>query len=561
MQKKTFDELIDIVRKDLKDESSKPVWTDSDIVLALNEAQCMFCEDTHILRQQCVITQKENQEVYSFPDNIIKAIRMENEDGNEIKGTTSEHLQETKGEKYRTVTGTPKEYYSDLDGIDKFRFYPKPSPSLEDAGQEVTYYHYNLIDIDSPNVQTVAFTVYNQQLWVMDERAIWVYDEIYRLINRYDHGLTIALTDKKTIAVAQSTTNATVLNGTVFFSHEDKVYTFHPSTYTGSGSVTLFGTASADIDEMFILNHITGTPLYMNETGAVDTALTPTSSFSESFTTEKFFEAHTIPFITDTKHLVTNGSKIFTILTSTSAVSDSSSVTNSGGIVKDDKGVIYYNAGQVLNTYVHGDDAIGTITPVSPSVTLSAQATIHTDGTAIYVSQSTTTGQARIVDGVVKSTLQDGDSNNFIPAGGKRFIDEVVYTSTKGLLSTNNDLGEIVYSDGSRFTQDEGIIIDVTDTDENIFFTGDESGAVTGINNETDQATLMYSRYPLEDTLEVSDWRAVVNYAKFILLNILGSRENIARAQLFLSNYRTSVNKQSRLNSQVRITGTIPVSF
>ena len=544
-----FDELRERIKRDLKDENNA-FWSDEEIGDYINEAQYVYCEDTSYLRQQFPIISKENREVYNFPDDMIKLLRAENSEGDNLEFVDSKFLQKTYGDGFREVTGTAQYLYSDLDGEDQFRLYPRPSTSIEDGGNSTTMHVYQDIDISSVD-RTIGLSITKWQdyIIVLKSNVIEFRNTNFQVVRSFIHGQT--LSGNTQIVVAENeNSSSTPDNGTVFFTsgeNPSKIYKMTPA-----GAVSLFGTATVQITNLLPImggNYI----IYSSSSQVYRTTST---SFSEtSLSIGSITDYTSYKQGSSIEWYVAAGSNgIYRIKDSDGSATQMATESVNGIAILDNTTMYVNNASQLKTVDFTDTWDLSSITSLPlTTLTLSSGSAIIEGKGAIWVFINSNT--VKIVDNLVDNTWsrlykgyggQPANTKNYsIEVSGNLL--EVFYRDANfirdQIATTNNEVGAVISVGTDDFDQDEGIVRDSIDADDTIIFEG-ENGAIVSNYEETDKGVLFFSREPKEDIIEVSDTKAIINYAKFLCLQKTGDREGLPKAEYFRENYQRQRDKQ-----------------
>jgi len=180
-------EAFEDIRRDARivlQDDDKVYWTDDELDLYINEGQFEFAVKTRSLRTQTPITSRENQEVYTIPDEAIEVIRFEDINGRKLEKTSSSALERSQGVNFRTVVGNPSHVYSDLDGENKFRFFPRAKPPIDVAGHVLEPSGFYPIPGfgSGRSLNSLAGRFY-----FIDTTFFYILDEDFKIIQKIDH--------------------------------------------------------------------------------------------------------------------------------------------------------------------------------------------------------------------------------------------------------------------------------------------------------------------------------------------------------------------------------------
>lgn len=206
------------IRKRIREEITRDLdgdyWDDDLLDGFIDEGQLQYCRRSRSLRKQAPISIRENIEVYHAPEDCYEITRIETADGKLIEPISTGELQDLVGEgtsrdtkanwmstrggvDWREKTGDPVYWYQDLDGRQQFRFYPRPSPTIDTAPTEFSGLQEVLIgDYVHPLLDSWAIAIdgtgshlnginlqYNpimksvgDLLYILTSRSLFVYD-------------------------------------------------------------------------------------------------------------------------------------------------------------------------------------------------------------------------------------------------------------------------------------------------------------------------------------------------------------------------------------------------
>lgn len=533
---KKFEDLAETVLRDLKDSNSS-FWSVAEINEYLNEGQLRYSEETEILRRVSPITNKENREVYRFPDGMIKLKRAENQLKNELILTDSNLLSKQYGN-FRDSVGTPSYLYSDLDGPDKFRLHPRPEPSIEDGGNPVSCHEYAEVDITLINSDSTlkgSIAVKDGELYTVNDGFIIIYHN--DLTERAKHVYTVdPLTVDTAIAVSPI--------GIFFVSHGTAV-----AKFTAAGSESAFLTAGSAVVNMAEIGISSTKVMYSSTTTTYESAIA--SAFEVTALVFRTWQ-YSWDEINEVYWLATRSNGLW-LRTQTGTSTQHSADDTAGVVVMG--AVLYVNK---LGTLVHYDPVAAVFTATTVT-TLRNDTPLHrasnsgiyandSNGDLVLIAASGTTAS------ISKTWTDLGEVNNLIVETTSVLNGNIVNldrasTTTHGIRTSENEAGAMVYADGDAFDQDEGAVIDSMDPDDTVTFNGEEGAIISGFE-EAEQGKLFYSREPVEDLLEIKDFQALIEYAKFRALEKTGDREGLPKGSYFFAKYNDRVRKGKRLVSK-----------
>jgi hypothetical protein len=534
----TFDQLTTRILRDLKDENEQ-FWSREDVADALNEAQVEYVEETFALRSSRPIVLKENIESYTYPTDLLRVISMQNNDGAFIDKTSSDELIRGVGTTYRENTATvPSSYYSDLDGAEQFRFYPRPSTSIETAPNNFDLEHHRM------GVSSFAYAITegDRELFVLTATDVLVFSDTDDLVARWAHGASPGLTGELPSLTYSPNTGSLFLLGA---DSPSKIYTI-----ARNGTATLFGSPAAQAKRgaaaqtVFEVGQINATEhlYYMVNT---DIYRTSTASFSESV-----FKASA------TLHQVatvwTGAGLVVYVAAGAAGLLDSSAADVTSG--ETVQGVLDVNG----TVYVNHNGTLGTLNTTTGAITDTTVTGLSTDpdssrlvGHGNYLFYVTSTGivEYDTVNATSRTVLTTDLSasatarhmQSHYPRG--MFFVILNTDQVQDVFMLSDQWGQLAYYDGDVYNQEEGAIVDRVDSTEAVFIEGSR-GVVRLVANADDQVIIHYVRRPQEDLIEVEDWRALVDYAKFKLLEVPGARQDLELAGYFFSRYNKRTNRE-----------------
>ncbi len=539
------------------------LFSEDDLDDLINEAQRDYAERTKALRSESVISSKENIEQYNFPADYLEFIRMEDDDGGKIIPKGWEWLEETYGEKYRDATGDPIYLYSDLDGDGQFRFYPRPDPTIEDAG---TVFDAHLFQrINCPVTGDVhGIHAHSGRTFVMDVTYIHVFTgtpDARNYTKSIAHGITLAGPVSMIVAEQSSVVSEDTLVWCEWGGSD-----IYKTTIEGEATST-FGTSTSTANMLPCINTEGAPYIYWNTGSAI--AYSSISSWSAltlaAVQCEQAIEINLVSDSNSGKLLAACGPDGIYRITATGAAQVST--VNTSGIARIDSGLdtsgVYlsclYNSEDRLAAYDTLDDTvsnyIASCTTALRSflwasnnmlywgrddVEVSALQRVDLDGNTtpitgsgvapvFYYSNSRILGRTTAIEGVLFLTYGNNDTT----------FEDIV-------RSTNNEVGAVVYIEGDSFESEAGAIYDIGDADNLIVFDG-EVGAITQAFESATAYSLWYVRYPDTDLLQISDALALECYVLSRLWGMDSEVKSLTQAQLCWSQYmRRIAREQSR---------------
>jgi hypothetical protein len=535
-----FSDLAPTVLRDLKDENSA-FWSVAEIEEYLNEGQSRYCEETDYLRRVTPITNKENREVYTFPDDMIKLLRAENHLGKKLRQTDSKLLQDENGD-FRTTTGAPSYLYSDLDGKHQFRLYPRPAPSIEDGGNPATQYLMQQLGITFSEITSLDGILY-----VATPLEVRLYDESFNIVKTFPHGLTVLGGETLRVIVAAPSSSGGLSHGTIVLGHEDKLYTIAPAT----GVVTLFGTLAADFGTKLTLGFTNATAknFYYDDGVGNLKAIDMTSAFSEvTIKTSITVLDHAYTGTTSNTFVICESGGIHEISGPDGGLPRTITLTNATAT----QGVavvgttIYVNNSGTLGKYTLSTGVVA----ATAITTLGASSKLVSDGLNLWAIPAAGAGVVKIVNDVIVQTYSASGIGSVFNNNGVEAINDFLITAvTAGLIYSDNELGAMIYADGDTFDQDEGIVIDSLDPDDTVTIEGEQGAIVSGFET-AEQGKLFYSREPVSDLLEISDHQALIEFAKHRALEKSGDRQALQKSAYYFGKYNDRVRKGKGFSSR-----------
>jgi len=150
-----FSHIRDRVREEITRDLDGDYWDDDLLDAFIDEGQLQYCRRSRVLREQSPIQLRESIESYTAPEDCYEITRIETADGRLIEPLSTSELQDIAGEgstrdarsnwmstrggvDWREQTGNPQYWYQDLDGRHQFRFWPRPSPTIDTGPTEHT---------------------------------------------------------------------------------------------------------------------------------------------------------------------------------------------------------------------------------------------------------------------------------------------------------------------------------------------------------------------------------------------------------------------------------------
>ncbi len=549
-----FTTIRSAIAKDLQD-STYTYWTEDEIDAWINEAQRDYAFHAKCLKAQTVISAKENIETYNFPNDYLEFIRMEDESGNDIVPTSWKSLLEEYGNNYRATTGTPENIYADLDGEGQFRFYPRPTTAIDSTPTAMTPYALQEMNWTGGYIYGM-YSAYGI-IYVVDATYIYVYEgevSALTLQKRIAHGQTITGNVVRMV-IASPLDRTVITTPTLFWTIGTKMYT----TVLNTGVTTLFGTASATIQAMGGFGN-GGRSDYLSYAITGGIASTPSDSFSE--TIEVVTTVYQMTYYQGTGDgtvYAACDTKLYSIAPGgTPAEITISGVTSFKGVCANEvDGLLYVrNSSGGITSY---NCVTGVVTALTTENIIAAASELVFDGTYIWgYKTALSITQVSHSDGSYRSFVETSASSSGVStldyaACGN---DGIFYWagSIISILSSDNEVGDVVYYGGTISAIESGIFADYEDTDNVIVFESDE-GAVTTVYESSTAYPLWYARYPREDELEITNTKALKYYVMWKAYLRDGDTQNMPKAKLNFQLYQDQLGDAFQTRSKGYLSG------
>ncbi len=575
----TFDEVLTRARRQLQDTGDNPRWTDDELSGWIDDGQRHYVEETGVLRSQAPISVKENEDVYTWPEDCMRVIRIENNERYEVTPTTSGELQRREGGKYREVEGTPQEYYSDLDGPGSFRFYPKADPSFEAD------------NVDFAENETVLRDLsigLGEDLHAVDRDDAYLYllgtdyihkvkIETWSIESQTAHGITLGVTfqrprfikkvpDAEVVVWAENTTiRKTTLGGAT------------------TSLETIVNDAIGGISPFIGDNYMFWETNTLGTTKVCYVADYTSAGSKSALSTVTFFHQAVVndaPTLTESgwstaKWYAACGSSGIYKITSTGGTETQVSSDTCYGIAsakvvahptdtKAQSKRCYLNMAGTLSYIEIGLNYESSITDTDYTDLPSTYGTLYANegtGTIWYEE-----GQLNIKK--LNSDYDEVEQSWFIEqiavaASGLGALVGAVVTneddmfvifplpySRSWLMTTDEDAGVVCWIDDNVAPEDTGLLVNYNETDDVVTFTR-ETGVVTSAFDATDIAQVFYVREPLEGLHEIDDDEALAAYACAKALEIESDSENMQRSLIWLEKFTRRMNRAKRGQSRL----------
>jgi len=613
MQKFNFQDLIDIVRRDLGDED-KTLYSDREIVEYLNEGLRDYIQHSKSLRVSAEIPFKADQNIYSFPDNLLEPILFEDKDGNQITEQSSEWLRKQYGNDFMSKTASrPLHYFRDLDSENNFRFYPSPDanvpPTTFEGGCIFPFYNFFTAGDDSQD-GIVTFGIFEGILFIITHTKIFKYqinnDGLgLTLLDSFSHGKTISskFTDEISWnAYFQNPKNFQVDEerrpGTLLFhdGKDDKIYILQSGTqifielvvfnlliHTNDNLQLIIGTNQDNGDVVFFMGRNISTGDVLVGRQAIDGSITTYIHTAEDADVDSenigpwgFFD-YDINREDNLFYFCVTATTSGTGLYQVSMASPYTKTTITTNTVK---GVSYTNGALYFNDVTEGkvkkwDGSEITETNISYT---GGNYMVTTDKGFIVRDTSVSNWSLSHINVTTEETIEvfyqmmfeaynRGAVKEFHKANswyhnGRLYMktDTVLGYMQYCLFVSSVDHGVLRYTDGTGFSSEFGGLVKASTSSNKMHSFNQENGGVVAHYDDSEHATLFYAREPTDDTVEISEPMALVNYAKYRCLQKNGSRQDENRASIFFGLYRRlrGINISRRNN---RTVGSQPIYY
>jgi len=544
-----FDDLVVKLQRVLKDCEAN-YWTVDELKDYLNEGQLEFVRSTGELRAEFPIVSKENQEVYDLPNDCIDVLRIENKEGQVVEPIDSRTLRSMFGDTYRNTEGpNPSYYYMDLDGPRRFRFYPKPSPSIESGSTGFVEHQLQIYaraaDAGSNGVRTI---VSGQRLWNFDDSTIYRYSlsDLDTVEGQWNHGLTSPIQMEVTPANAATLPEsifAAIGSSAVIYRSLGFELSFSSFITASAGNVKLISPINDGGSKIKIL-YWAGSGIYYTrtdvsgETTVIGSGISNVYDWIWSAANENWYVACT-------------GGLYEVDATGTATLITATDIRG----VADIDGVIYTCAfgGTV------GKLESGSITDLVTGASTNGGRLIS-GRSALYVetlndnsdnayAKIDLVNNAVLYDNISRDDNENADSGYSTGAsaatGSAVVIDDLlIFHSEDKFFTSDPDLGAVVDWGGIIFSDELGIITDVIGTDD-LYTFSDDRGAIAAVYEEDEQAKIWYIRCPRESLIEIVDWRAIIDYAAYLAFEKAGDPESLLKSERHLAKFNARRNRES----------------
>jgi len=590
------------LREEITADTDGDYWTDSMLDIWIDEAQLVYARQTRALRRRAPVQLTENVEVYCAPEDCYEIMRLELSDGKLLLPSTSVELERSEGggrmdhhdtwlstaaagRDWISKTGTPNWWYQDLDGRNKFRLHPRPATAIAAETTPFTAWPsrvparspYGPLDGDS------ITTDGNNRLWWAQQGAgsltggIALYDREWRLISRF--GLSAmgyyGYTKTGIAAYTGVTSSQGSKYGDVFYTHD----VIH---HIGDGvtpQVALYKVVDFNVSSGFrlIVSNISGSSEWSRM------AVSPSGKWvyygTDGSTRYSRSDIDTdAELIAETLHQAAGIEDLFTLtngkmymafgdsglyrFNDIPAPGEGVAVTSTKvyGVCKTAASTLYIN---LNGTLARLDTETDTITPTGIT-TLDSASQLYQNGHKVWAHDinhqymcidTTTAGSENVefiyggpkafgapkVSGILNDNLvffaATDDALTYVHAydAGRRGME---------LWQYDPDIGVTSYVDAAHASpDDDGAIVDYTDTSEGVFFDGEE-GVIASVTNDATAAIVYYSADPRPGVLEVNNDPAIIAYAAMKCYEVDEEQEDLQRASYFRGRFEVLVNEE-----------------
>lgn len=529
-----FDALIDETLLRLGDEQGN-YWTRDEIRRLLNRGQ-----EEIVLRTQCLVDQapfllQENEDTYELPDDCLSIIRIESANGTPLTPKSSGDLPGL----IRTseTTGNPKYYYSDLDGTNKVRFYPRPSTSQLAA----------LVDFRSADwIPLADFPVTRMGY---DGYYFYGVKGVYDSVIKYDRGFEVVW---EADISSHNLTFPTVIvpqlhgvsgQGNVFLIDAGLCCSGKILMVDSAGSVSVTSPAHSPKNVIYPSPKspkifFTTTTGYMHS--VLKTALTVADegvSISEPQSSTKIFFDDSINQSTDKTYFVGTDGDIYSL--SYAGVVASEVVGSYGEIIHVDSESAYVRNGTSIDLWTY---SLSTTSPTTITSRNVAQLIAHSDGViwfkddAGYLVEVTTAG-------VENNRIYVGTSADY-PASGAIAIRETLYTPGKYFGGEANHVGASIILDSDDVDSIEGEVTDISG--DGIITFEDEEGVISHAVSQAEAMLIFYLKSPDLNEVHIPESVGMIYYAMFHSLLNDAERQDLVKAQIYRSEYQKVIGRINR---------------
>lgn len=543
-----FDQLKTEILRELNDPNGK-FWSKDEIADYLNEGQKEFVEETLCLTARAVITVKENQQIYTLPQDIIQIIRIEDKDGCEIKKSESNELNALFGCAFRDRTGStatnPTHYYTDLVGQGRFEFYPQVSPSIEKSNLEfiegMMAKIIHVTNASEVNEVVQSIDVDDTTLYVLTPENLYYYrilkDELV-LDKTKAHNLTVSHTGAQSLRVikfnTQLSSNQSTRPGVVYFADGSDLIQILPD-----GTLTTLASGVGNVLHILEFNYekniasdVTGIDnLYFQAANNSLYKVVINAAWASSVIS--LVNAEGNPIRQSTGNFI-NDSVYFSVSTVGLRKIDTSDDTLSTVTTNDIEGVaaIDDSSGTVYFSDLT-DDLIKTLVPATDTITSTALAAAYGSSSVgfgslisnyrdrVFWGDLTNLIYKEIINNVVTRKIDPEISHSIswadrLVKANKDFVfmANSIGTETHFIWVSSFERGVTINVDDLRFNQDEGALIDIIDDTDTINILGDE-GSIEVVNINTEAAYVFYVYQPKQDIVQIEEFRALKEWVKY----------------------------------------------
>jgi len=536
--KKTFEDLIEDSAGVLNDPRHIR-YSEKFIRDALNEGQYVAVDKSGELRARTAIVAKENQTIFNYPEDLIRPLRLEDKNGNELTPNTSKRLQQIFGTGFRSrdATGTPKYYFSDLVGDMQFELYPVPTEVFEKAPVEFTVgtlaSRLNLIE------DVLAYDIWGNLLYILTTNFVFVFriiedDLILERSINHGEGLTVLPDQTAAIRVVKHGYNipsstSKIIPGVIYFANGTAL---NRIDLADVDTFNLVATAATTINHILEFEYYQPEFIYLQiatSFNIIKYSVGGTPVTVSSAETDIIFQS-TGNFETRDLYFVVRGVGVRKLVTSTDTVSSISTDSSTGvAATQDANNTIYFN-----------NYTTGFINSLDPSTDTITATTLTISGTAGSFSKPLVSNQLDRFWYIDEHTTDFSETESFFQEvvlgvktrtvfptflASELFAHEMAGAAykdvlfikmfTSGLVQISSfEHGVISNIDDITFNQEEGILKDIVD-DTDIVNIDSELGTVGQITVNSEVAYVNYVRCPALDVLEIKQHWALIYYVQF----------------------------------------------
>jgi len=547
MNKPTFDNLIAQVRTQLQDAEGN-YWTDEEITQYLDEGQLEYCRKARSLRGEAPITRRENQDVYTLPEDCLEILRIEDSEGIEIRRISSD-LAERAYSNFRSRTGSTAASgstdvrfgYSDLDGFGKIRFYPRPNPSIEETGVSIVAEEDTSVYIGQFGGLLGGYKVTDDLLIVLDSNTLRTYNSSWEQLadTSYSVGVSASSNVHKTL----NSIGVMVCEQGAF---TGDTYLIDPN----NGASFLFhnGTISDYIQCQFPSERTDASVVVQRFTAAnqyeIGTTVLPIYTFVSTEILGANFYTRIVqnPFGSGYYAILDTGDVY--LLDSTGVQSSTLYSGSDSAVMASAGGRLFYDRNGDLYVY-NGSVSVDT------GIDLTAYSTTHervyadddVNPTLLYVlTNATTVGVYSFDDYSLLYEVTIGNSGDIVQFAGDTLK---VGAGISAIVDPN--VGAVVDIDDLAFDGEAGAVVDIESSDnEDVIVFESEFGVIESIVQDSVGMHLHYVRSPIDGVVEVNEPLALVHYALYKCYEKDGDQDNLNRALYHEGRWRKILERDIR---------------